>query len=78
MKLKQVMIQAACAFVLWSVVYVIVSYATPPPTEEQVAATTWTKLRAVLLDAPLTGWADPRLLSAVLLATMAALYWVFR
>src|SRR5262245_44983865 len=72
------MIQAAWGFAIWSVVYVIVSYSTLPPTEQQVAMTTWTNPRAVLLDSPLARWSDPRLLSGVLLATMAALYWAFR
>ena len=72
------MIQAAWGFVIWSVVYVVVSYSTHAPTEQQVAATTWTNPRAVLLDSPLTGCSDPRFLSGVLFATIAALYWVFR
>ena len=72
------MIQAALAFALWSVVYVIVSYSTPAPSEQQVAATTWTNPLAVLLDGQFNGWKDPRFLSGLLLTTMAVLYWVFR
>src|SRR5262249_55294466 len=72
------MIQAALGFVLWSVVYVIVSYSTSAPSEEQVAATTWTNPLAVLLDGQFNGWRDPRFLSGLLLTMMAVLYWVFR
>jgi len=72
------MLQAAWGFAIWSVVYVIVSYLTPPPTEQQVSATTWANPRAILFDTPLVDWSDPRILSALLFAAMAALYWVFR
>lgn len=71
------MMQAVWGFVIWSAVFVTVSYTTPPPSEQQVAATTWTRPLAVLLDGQFAGWSDPRLLSGLLLATLAVLYSIF-
>jgi solute:Na+ symporter, SSS family len=72
------MLQAVWGFVIWSVVYVSVSYLTPPPSEEQVTATTWPNPLAVLREGQFAGWSDPRLLSGLLFATLAMLYTVFR
>jgi SSS family solute:Na+ symporter len=72
------MMQAFWGFVIWSAVYVIVSYLTPPPSERQVARTTWTNPIAVLRAGQFVGWSDPRFLSGLLVATMAVLYSIFR
>jgi len=72
------LMQAVYLFVLWSVVYVIVSLATTAPPAEQVQNTTWPHPLHVIASGKLIGWYDPRLLAAALLALMLALYWVFR
>jgi len=72
------MMQAVYMFLIWSVLYVVVSLATPAPPPEQVENTTWPNPLAVLFRGRLIGWYDPRLLTAVLVVLMLVLYWVFR
>jgi SSS family solute:Na+ symporter len=72
------MMQAVYMFVIWSVLYVIVSLATPAPPREQVENTTWPNPLAVIFRGRLIGWYDPRLLTAALLVFTLVLYWVFR
>lgn len=72
------MMQAVYMFLIWSAMYVVVSFATPAPPPEQVENTTWPNPFAVFFRGRLIGWYDPRLLTAVLLALMLVLYWVFR
>jgi Na+/proline symporter len=72
------MMQAVYMFVIWSVLYVVVSLATPAPPREQVENTTWPNPLAVVFRGRLIGWYDPRLLTAVLLVLTLGLYWVFR
>lgn len=72
------MMQAAWGFAIWSVVYVIVSLATPAPPSEHVEMTTWPKPLQVIFRDPLSGVSDPRILAGVLLAVMAVLYTIFR
>ncbi|MBM4089239.1 MAG: hypothetical protein FJ276_07390 [Planctomycetes bacterium] len=72
------MMQAVYMFVIWSVLYVAVSLATPAPPREQVENTTWPNPLAVVFRGRLIGWYDPRLLTAGLLILSLVLYWVFR
>lgn len=72
------MMQAVYMFVIWSVLYMAVSLATPAPPREQVENTTWPNPLAVVFRGRLIGWYDPRLLTAVLLVLTLVLYWVFR
>ncbi len=72
------MMQAVYMFLIWSVLYVVVSLATPAPPPEQVENTTWPNPLAVFFRGRLIGWYDPRLLTAVLLVLMLVLYWIFR
>jgi SSS family solute:Na+ symporter len=72
------MMQAVYMFLIWSVLYVVVSLCTPPPSAEVVENTTWPNPLKVIFHGRLTGPADPRLLAAVLLVAMLILYWVFR
>ncbi len=72
------MMQAFYMFVIWSVLYVVVSLATPAPPREQIENTTWPNPLAVIFRGRLIGWYDPRLLTAILLVFTLLLYWVFR
>ncbi len=72
------MMQAVYMFVIWSVLYVVVSLATPAPPREQVENITWPNPWAVVFRGRLIGWYDPRLLTAALLTLTLLLYWVFR
>ena len=72
------MMQAVYMFVIWSILYVVVSLATPAPPREQVENTTWANPLAVIFRGRLIGWYDPRLLTAALLVFTLLLYWVFR
>lgn len=71
------MMQAVWGFVTWSVVYVLVSLATPPPPPAQVETTTWARPLEVLFDGTFLGWKDPRFFATFLLASMAVLYTIF-
>jgi len=72
------MMQAFLMFCIWSVVYFIVSLATPRPAPEQVEQTTWPNPLHVIFHGKLKGWYDPRLLTAGLFVLMVVLYYVFR
>ncbi len=72
------MMQAVIGFVVWSVVFVAVSLATPPPTEEQIRDTTWPNPLQVITGQPFAGVADPRLLSGFLILLVVGLYVIFR
>ena len=72
------MMQAWWMFCICSVVYVVVSLLTPPPTAEQINGLTWSNPLEVLLGKRLTTFWDPRILALVLFLTMAGLYYTFR
>ena len=72
------MMQGVYMFLIWSVLYVIVSLLTPPPPAEQVEDTTWPNPLSVIFQGRLSGVTDPRLLAGVLFAGMIVLYWIFR
>ena len=65
-------------FLLSSAVYFIVSLATPAPSRDKIEGLCWTRP----LDAfrgPMVGTVtDPRIMSAILLVLVVALYWFFR
>jgi len=71
------MMQAVWGFVIWSIVYVIVSLLTPAPPAEQVANTTWPNPLQVIFHGRLSSATDPRLLAGILLAVMIVLYCIF-
>src|SRR5882724_4967256 len=72
------MMQAWWVFCICSVIFVVVSLLTPPPPPEQISGLTWANPLAVMFGRKLEGIFDPRLIAALLLATMAVLYYVFR
>jgi SSS family solute:Na+ symporter len=71
------MLQAVYMFCIWSIVYVIVSLATPAPPPDQVENTTWPNPFQVLFHGALRGATDPRIVAGVLFALMTALYAIF-
>jgi solute:Na+ symporter, SSS family len=72
------LMQAWWVFCLCSVLYVVVSLATPPPPAEQIEGLTWKNPVAVILGDSASTSAAPRRVAAALLITMAMLYYVFR
>ncbi len=72
------MMQAWWMFCICSVIFVIVSLLTPPPSAQQIEGLTWSNPLAVLFEQPLTTFWDPRILALVLFLTMCALYYTFR
>ncbi len=72
------LMQAWWSFCLCSVVFVLVSLATPAPAPEKVEGLTWDHPLDALLHAKTDVRPDPRAVAAVLVAIMAVLYWIFR
>jgi solute:Na+ symporter, SSS family len=72
------MMQAWWMFCICSIIFVIVSLLTPPPSAQQIAGLTWSNPLAVLSEQPLTTFWDPRILALVLFLTMCVLYYTFR
>jgi SSS family solute:Na+ symporter len=72
------LMQAWWLFCLCCGIYVTVSLLTPPPAAEKVDGLTWEHPLRVVFHGRPGGFPDPRILAAVLVAIMAALYWVFR
>jgi solute:Na+ symporter, SSS family len=72
------MMQAVYGFLICSVLFVCVSYMTPPPPSEQIAETTWPEPLQVLRRDPAHGLSDPRVLAGILLSFMIVLYLTFR
>lgn len=71
------MLQAWWLFALCSIVFFAVSLATPAPAKEVTDKYCWDKPWTALLG-PVQGVLDPRILSAITLAILAVVYWVFR
>ena len=72
------MLQAFIMFCIWSVMFVIISLATPRPDPKQVENTTWPNPLHVIFAGKLKGWYDPRLLAIFLFGIMVVLYYIFR
>jgi SSS family solute:Na+ symporter len=72
------MMQAWWSFCICSVIYVLVSLATPRPPDEKIKDLTWDHPLAVITQGKLESMTDPRLLAALLFAVVAILYYVFR
>ena len=71
------MMQAWWLFVICSIVFFAVSLATPAPAKEVTDKYCWDKPWTALLG-PVQGVLDPRILSAITLAILSVVYWVFR
>ena len=72
------MMQAWWVFCICSIVFVIVSLLTPRPSADKVEGLTWPHPLSVIFGKNLEGVFDPRILAALLLITMAVLYYLFR
>ena len=71
------MLQAFLLFVICSVVFVVVSFLTPPPAPEQVAKYCWRNPLAVITERKISGLFDPRILAIVLVMVMVLCYYIF-
>ncbi len=72
------LMQAWWMFCICSVIYVLVSLATPPPSPEAVEGLTWEHPLAVIRQGKGSGITDPRRLAGVLFVVVAVLYYLFR
>jgi SSS family solute:Na+ symporter len=72
------MMQAWWVFCICSVIFVIVSLFTPAPLPEQVDGLTWQNPLSVIFGDKAHTAVAPRVVAALLLATMAVLYFIFR
>ncbi|MGA7765713.1 MAG: hypothetical protein ABR881_31855 [Candidatus Sulfotelmatobacter sp.] len=72
------MMQAWWMFCICSVLFVTVSMFTPAPLPDEIEGLTWKNPLAVLFDRRIQEISDPRVVAALLLITMAVLYYVFR
>lgn len=71
------MLQAWWLFVICSGIFLAVSLITPRPRREQTEGLCWPNPLAAVFGEPVRGFADPRVLAALLTCVMAALYWTF-
>ncbi len=71
------MLQGFCLFIMLSTVYLIVSLCTPRPNPEQIKGLVFDRPFAFITEGKISGIADPRILSALLLLIMIGLYLVF-
>jgi SSS family solute:Na+ symporter len=60
------------------VVYVVVSLATPAPTQEELDKAGWRPPLRILVETKVTGITDPRIISIGLIALMIILYYFMR
>jgi SSS family solute:Na+ symporter len=72
------MMQAWYSFCLCSAFYIAISLLTPPPRPEQIEGLTWEHPLAVITQSRAMSISDPRLISLILLVTIAVLYYIFR
>jgi SSS family solute:Na+ symporter len=72
------MMQAWYSFCLCSVFYIAISLLTPPPRAEQIEGLTWEHPLAVITQSRPVSISDPRLISLLLLVSIAVLYYIFR
>jgi SSS family solute:Na+ symporter len=71
------LMQAWWMFCLCSLLYIAVSFATPPPRREAIEGLTWPNPFAVLTRQPLSGAGDPRIMAAILLVVLITMYAIF-
>ena len=72
------LLQGWWAFVLCSIVFVLVSRATPPPTLAQIDGLTWENPLAALAGREQRALIEPRIGAAALAVVLIVLYCVFR
>ena len=72
------LLQAWWYFCILSVVYVVISLMTPPPTAEQIEDVTWESPLQFLTHSEITGVADPRKLAACVVGFIVLMYALIR
>jgi len=72
------MMQAWWLFCICSVIFVAVSVVTPRPAAHQLEGLTWDHPLAVITQSRFMGIRDPRAIGALLIVTLAVLYYVLR
>lgn len=72
------LLQGWWSFVLCSIVYVLVSRSTPPPSEEQIRGLTWENPLAAFASRGQRALLEPRTGAAALAVVLVVLYYVFR
>jgi SSS family solute:Na+ symporter len=72
------LMQAWWMFCICCVIYIVVSLATPAPSEENVRGLTWEHPLANIVVHPLVSWSDTRIFAGLLVSTMVILYYIFR
>jgi SSS family solute:Na+ symporter len=70
------MMQAWWMFCLCSLIYIIVSLATPRPDLKSIEGLTWDKPLRVIAQGKITKFSDPRLWAGILLVIMIILYFL--
>ena len=71
------MLQAGILFGICSAVLVTVSLMTSPPDPQRVDRYCWKNPLAVITEKPIAGLLDPRILTVLLVITMAICYYIF-
>jgi len=71
------MLQAWWLFVICSVVFVVVSLLTPPPTDDQIEMMCWKNPLKEIVFKKLSGVTDPRLIALLLAGIMSSIYLTF-
>ena len=72
------LMQAWWYFCILSVVYIVISFMTPPPRVEQVEGLTWESPLDFLRRSEIKGIQDPRLLAGLLFCFLVLMYWLIR
>lgn len=72
------LMQAWWMFCICSLIYIVVSLATPPPAPANVEGLTWANPLAAIFGKPVRSTRDPRLFAGLLLLTMVVFYTLFR
>ena len=71
------MLQAWWLFVICSVIFVVTSFVTRQQDPERLDRFCWSHPLSAIMEKPLDGLLDPRVLSGLLVLVMAVCYWLF-
>ncbi|MEM9659560.1 MAG: sodium:glucose symporter, partial [Planctomycetota bacterium] len=71
------MLQAWVLFVICSLIFVAVSYLTPPPPAERIEKYCWSNPLSILTEGKISGMSDPRVLAVLLVVVIGTCYYFF-